>query len=70
MEIHCATTITEDSTLAIKGLPFAPGDKVEVLIRNQPTATPSNGKYPLRGTLIHFVVPFEPVTESDWEALK
>lgn len=70
MEIHRATTITEDGTLAIKGLPFAAGDKVEVIIRNQPSVAPANGKYPLRGTLLRFVDPFEPVSIADWEALK
>lgn len=70
MEIHRATTIAEDGTLAIKGLPFAPGDKVEVIIRNQSPATPSNGEYPLRGTLLRFDDPFEPVSEADWETLK
>jgi hypothetical protein len=70
MEIYRATIITEDGTLAITGLPFAAGDKVEVIIRNQSVETPSNGKYPLRGTLLRFTDPFEPVSAADWEAMK
>ena len=46
MEIYRATTIEEDGTLAIKGLLFAAGDKVEVIIRNQPAESGPQEKYP------------------------
>ena len=70
MEIHRAITITEAGTLAIKGLPLAAGDKVEVIIRNQASTTTGSVKYPLRGSLLRFDDPFEPVSAADWEALK
>jgi hypothetical protein len=68
MEIHRATTIEEDGTLAISGLPFAAGDKVEVIIRNQAEPAGANGRYPLRGSLIRYIDPFEPVPPGAWEA--
>lgn len=70
MEIHRATIITEDGTLAINGLPFAVGDRVEVIIRNQAADTPAPASYPLRGTLLRFTDPFEPVSAADWEAMQ
>jgi len=70
MEIHRALIITEDGTLAIKGLPFAAGDKVDVIIRNQTADTPAPGNYPLRGTLLRFTDPFEPASAAYWEAMQ
>ena len=70
MEIYRATTIEEDGTLAIKGLPFAAGDKVQVIIRSQSEETSLREKYPLRGTVIRYTGPFEPAATNDWEALK
>jgi hypothetical protein len=68
MEIHRATTIAEEGTLAISGLPFAVGDKVEVIIRNLAEPTRQDEQYPLRGSLLRYTDPFEPVPPSAWEA--
>lgn len=73
------TTLTEDGTLKLQGLPFHAGDTVEVIILERPscqqeqTATPTleSNQYPLRGTVIRYDDPFEPaVPMEDWEALQ
>ena len=70
MEIYrIETTITEDGSLAIRGLPFAAGEKVEVTIRNQP-APASRAKYPLRGQPLEYRDPFASAADGDWDALK
>jgi hypothetical protein len=61
------TTLEEDGTLTLEGLPFHAGETVEVLV--QPKATPhDNGAYPLRGTPVRFTGPFEPVDAEEWES--
>jgi len=65
MEICRAMTIGEDGTLAIKGLPFAAGDKVEVIIRSRSEDAAPHEEYLLRGSVIRYIDPFEPVSPSD-----
>ena len=68
MEIYrIETTIAEDGSLAIRGLPFAAGEKVEVTIRNQGVA-PQAAKYPLRGLPIEYQDPFASAANGDWDA--
>ncbi len=69
MEIYrVETTIAEDGTLAIRGLPFAAGEKVEVTIRNQ-AAPPTAEKYPLRGQPLQYSDPFASAANGDWDAM-
>ncbi len=64
------TTISSDRTLKISGLPFQPGRKVEVVVRDFAADEESGDRYPLRGKPIRYVDPFRPVAASDWDALK
>ena len=43
------TTVSNDGSLSIKGLPFKAGDKVEVTIRGRNDAAGAGERYPLRG---------------------
>jgi hypothetical protein len=71
MEIYrVETTIAEDGSLAIRGLPFAAGEKVEVTIRNQAATPIAATKYPLRGQPLEYRDPFESAVNGDWDALK
>jgi hypothetical protein len=63
-------TIAEDGSLAIRGLPFAAGEKVEVTIRNQAAAPTAAEKYPLRGQPLEYHDPFASAANGDWDALK
>jgi hypothetical protein len=71
------TVLNEDGTLTLRGLPFRAGDTVEVIIlesrtpqHEAPTHSPDSNPYPLRGTVIRYDDPTEPVALEDWEALK
>jgi hypothetical protein len=62
------TKVTKDGKIAIK-LPFRPGQKVEVIVRELEKTEPAN-PYPLRGLPYRYEKPFESVAEDDWEALQ
>jgi len=64
------TTLTQDSTLVLQGLPFKAGETVEVVIRRPTPAHPDEARYELRGLPVTFLDPTEPVAESDWEAAR
>jgi hypothetical protein len=72
------TALTEDGTLVLKGLPFHAGDVVEVIILQPQTAqhqiksleTQNTNLYPLRGKVIRYDDPTEPVALEDWEYLQ
>ena len=63
------TSLTEDGTLVLKGLPFHAGDVVEVIILQPQIAqhqiksleTQNTNLYPLRGKVIRYDDPTEPV---------
>lgn len=62
--------ISKDGALAIKDVPFAPGDTVEVVVRSRRRGKKLAERYPLRGKPVHYAEPFKSVAESDWEALR
>ncbi|QSV61553.1 MAG: hypothetical protein HEQ26_01055 [Dolichospermum sp. DL01] len=72
------TSLTEDGTLVLKGLPFHAGDVVEVIILQPQTAqhqiksleTQNTNLYPLRGKVIRYDDPTEPVALEEWECLQ
>jgi len=64
------TTISNDGTLTVKGLPFHAGDRVEVIVRSRKREWALAERYPLRGTPIRYSDPFGSVAEEDWDALR
>jgi hypothetical protein len=64
------TNVGSDGSLTLKGLPFHPGDRVEVIVRGHEAAGGNGDRYPLRGTPIRYDDPFGSVAEEDWEALR
>ncbi|MEH2239951.1 hypothetical protein [Nostoc sp.] len=70
--------LTEDGTLILRGLPFHAGDAVEVIILEAKTPQPQEvppsqletNLYPMRGKLLRYDDPTEPVALSDWEVLQ
>ncbi len=70
--------LAEDGTLILRDLPFHAGDVVEVIILEgkvlQQTVALSNqpetNLYPLRGKVVRYEDPTEPVALSDWEVLQ
>ena len=70
--------LAEDGTLILRGLPFHAGDAVEVIILEAKTpqqtvaflASPETNTYPLRGKVVRYDDPTEPVSLEDWEVLQ
>ena len=75
---HVETVLTENGTLTLQDLPFQAGDAVEVIIlerhklRTEEAHTnhSDSNPYPLRGTVIRYDDPTEPVALEDWEVLQ
>jgi hypothetical protein len=63
------TTIGERGTLTLENLPFEPGQPVEVLVLSRTVSPTADRKPALRGSVLEYRDPFEPVAISDWEAL-
>lgn len=64
------TTIDQDGSLTLNGLPFQAGDEVEVIILERPPKPNGNNPYPLRGQPVQYDAPTEPVAENEWDALR
>ena len=60
------TVLAEDGKLSLDRLPFRAGQAVEVIVL--PAARPTAIDHPLRGSVLRFDRPTEPVAESDWDA--
>ena len=64
------TTLTQDGTLTLDHLPFQAGETVEVIVLTNPGIQSPADRFALRGTVIEYRDPFEPVAEEDWDALQ
>ncbi len=62
------TVLSEDGKLSLDRLPFRAGQAVEVIVL--PASAPAPASQPLRGTLLRYDRPTEPVAEADWDALR
>ncbi len=63
------TTLTQNGTLTLDHLPFQAGETVEVIVLPNALASLSHNSYSLRGTLVQYQEPMEPVAQQDWEVL-
>jgi len=61
------TEVGAQGDLRLEGLPFAPGEPVEVMVISK-TAGSEAGR--LRGSVLEFHEPLDPVAGEDWEALQ
>lgn len=62
--------VGERGELMVEGLPFGPGQAVEVfvLLKAAPTLKPHGQT--LIGSVLEYRDPLEPVASEDWEALR
>jgi hypothetical protein len=60
--------LQEDGKLSLDQLPFRAGQVVEVIVL--PIAQPTSTTHPLRGTVLWYDQPIDPVAEADWSALR
>jgi hypothetical protein len=64
------TTVGEHGELILNGLPFEPGQPVEVLVVSKSQGSATAGGRSLRGSVLEFREPLEPVAGDDWDALQ
>lgn len=71
---HIRATLTQDGTLTLDGLPFQAGESVEIIVRPRAAsleaASDPSTRYPLRGLVVPYDQPTEPVALEDWDALR
>jgi len=61
------TTVGEHGELVLEGLPFEPGQPVEVLVVS---GTKTAGRRSLRGSVLEYRELLEPIAGEDWDALQ
>jgi hypothetical protein len=64
------TTVGEHGELVLEGLPFEPGELVEVLVVSKTAGSATAGGPSLRESVLEFREPLEPVASGDWDALQ
>jgi hypothetical protein len=60
--------LSEDGKLLLDHLPFRAGQAVEVIIL--PATCPPPPVHALRGTVLRYDQPTDPVAEADWSAVR
>jgi hypothetical protein len=60
-------TLSEDGVLELRALPFRAGEIVEVIILSLEDKVCEVQDFPLRGKVLHYDKPTEPVAQDDWE---
>jgi hypothetical protein len=66
MSVHISeTTVDPQGRVVLDGLPFEPGEKVDVIIRSK-KLSPAAGR-DLKGSVLRYDDPFEPVAMEDWD---
>jgi hypothetical protein len=69
--VKIETAVEKDGMIALNKLPFHAGAHVEIIvIESRKSFEPVSTSYPLRETVMRYDDPFEPVAESEWEALR
>ena len=64
------TTIPQDGVLALDSLPFRAGETVEVIILSRDEQKRATVRGALRGKVLQYERPTEPVAEEAWDALR
>ena len=64
------TTVGEHGELVLEGLPFEPGQPVDVLVVSKTAGSTTGGGRSLRDSVLEFREPLEPVAGEDRDALQ
>lgn len=64
------TIVGQHGKLVLEGLPFQPGQPVEVLVVSKSLLPATAEHKSLQNSVLEFREPFEPVAGEDWDALK
>ncbi len=69
MNAHRTETIVQSNgSVTLSNLPFKEGEAVEIIVLEAKAKTKNSSS--LRGTVIKYDEPFEPVAVENWETLK
>jgi hypothetical protein len=63
-------TLSEDGVLELRALPFRAGEIVEVIILSRKDKVDEGQNFPLKGKVLSYEKPTEPVAQDDWEVAK
>jgi hypothetical protein len=61
--------VSSHGGLLLEALPFEEGEMVEVIVLAPDPEEQQPGAVSLKGQVIEYIDPFEPVAEQDWEVL-
>jgi len=61
--------VDEQGVVRVRDVPFVPGETVEVIVLALPHR-PAPGGRSLRGSVLRYDDPTEPVADGDWDVLK
>jgi hypothetical protein len=59
--------VNQDGKVVLENLPFQAGDVVEVIVSKSDTKPNGDSRYSLRGRVIKYEAPLEPVGVEDWD---
>ena len=62
------TRVQTDGNLTLRSLPFPPGEVVEVIVLASPKERASQTKDSLRGSVLRYDRPTDPVDDDEWES--
>jgi hypothetical protein len=62
-------TLSKDGILELRALPFRAGEIVEVIILSREDNMCEIEDFPLRGKMLRYEKPTEPVAQDDWKVL-
>ncbi len=62
--------VLENGLLILDALPFQSQDVVEVIVRLRENRKIPKDRYPMRGKILRYDDPTEPVAQDDWDVLK
>jgi hypothetical protein len=64
------TSVGAQGDLHLEGLPFEPGQPVEVFVISKTAGSAAKAGRSLVGSVLEFRDPLEPVASEDWDALQ
>ena len=62
------TTVTTDGQITLMNVPVHAGDAVEIIVLVKSEVANSDDRSPLRGSVVRYDNPTEPVATADWES--
>lgn len=68
--LRVETLVPKDGVIELRDLPFKAGEKVEVIVLEGAPQGVNEDWRKLRGSVISYERPTEPVGVEDWDALK